>query len=179
MAGEGTDFVDVKTRAFALLGTALFLFVAPGTVAGYIPWLIGRWHFDPSLLRLTAFRVMGGLLIAAGIVILLETFLRFALQGIGTPAPIFPTKHLVVAGSYRYVRNPMYFAVVSLILGQGLIFGDIRTLVYGLCVWSLTHLFVVIYEEPTLRKSFPENYPVFIAHVPRWIPRLTPWHEGV
>jgi len=178
MAGEGTNFEDVRTRASALSGTAIFLFVAPGTVAGYIPWLIGRWHLHPSFLGFAAIRVIGGLLIAAGIVILLETFLRFALQGIGTPAPIFPTRHLVVAGSYRYVRNPMYVAVVSLILGQGLIFGDMRILVYGLCVWSLTHLFVVIYEEPTSRRSFPEDYPVFTANVPRWIPRLTPWHEG-
>jgi protein-S-isoprenylcysteine O-methyltransferase Ste14 len=179
MATETMNFADLKARVLAISGTAIFLFVAPGTVAGYIPRRIGRWHIYPSFLGLTAFRVIGSILIAAGMGLLLETFLRFALQGIGTPAPIFPTRHLVVTGSYRYVRNPMYVAVISLILGQGLIFADIRILVYGLCAWLLTHLFVITYEEPTLRRSFPDDYAVFSAHVPRWIPRLTPWHEGV
>jgi len=110
-------------------------------------------------------------------VILIETFLRFALQGIGTPAPIFPTRHLVVTGSYRYVRNPMYIAVVSFIFGQSFVFGDIRVFAYGLFCWLAMHLFVVIYEEPTLRRLFPADYAAFSAHVPRWMPRLTPWRE--
>lgn len=125
----------------------------------------------------TVLRVIGGLMMAAGTVILLEAFSRFALRGIGTPAPIYPTRRLVVSGSYRYVRNPMYVAVVAIILGQGLLFGDIRILVYGLCAWCVAHLFVLAYEEPTLRRSFPERYAAFTAHVPRWIPRATPWHE--
>jgi protein-S-isoprenylcysteine O-methyltransferase Ste14 len=179
MGGEKTNSVDLKTRALAMLGTVIFLFVAPGTVAGFIPWWIGKWHVHAWFFGFTALRVLGCLLSAAGIVILLEAFLRFALQGIGTPAPILPTKRLVVTGSYRFVRNPMYVAVVSLILGQALIFGDLRIFVYGLCAWFVTHLFVMTYEEPTLRKSFADDYAVFSAHVPRWIPRLTPWHEGI
>lgn len=122
------------------------------------------------------FRLIGGVLVAAGALILLDSFVRFAVEGVGTPAPVFPTKRLVAKGCYRFVRNPMYVAVVSLILGQGLIFGDLRILAYGLCAWLITHLFVLIYEEPTLQRSFPADYAAFTAHVPRWIPRLTPWH---
>jgi protein-S-isoprenylcysteine O-methyltransferase Ste14 len=96
-------------------------------------------------------------------------------QGVGTPAPVFPTRHLVVTGLYRYVRNPMYVAVVSSILGQGLFFGNVTLLKYGAFVWLLFHLFVLVYEEPTLRGSFGSEYDLFRANVPRWIPRLTPW----
>lgn len=168
--------VTAKTRIFAAFGTAIFLFVAPGTFAALIPWWISRWRVHASFPGFTAIRTIGVLWIAAALVIVIETFLRFALQGIGTPAPLFPTERLVITGSYRYVRNPMYIAVVSLVLGQALLFGDVRVLAYGLCAWLATHLFVVFYEEPTLRRSFPDDYAAFSAHVPRWIPRLTPWH---
>jgi len=165
-------------RVFAILGTTVFLLLAPGIVAGLVPWWISGWRIHPAFLGFTPFRVIGALLIASGIPVLLESFGRFALQGIGTPAPVFPTRHLVVKGFYRYVRNPMYLAVVSIILGQGLLLGDIRILAYATLGWLVMHLFVRIYEEPTLRKSFGAEYEIFCAHVPRWIPRFTPWHEG-
>ena len=178
MASDRTNPVESKSRFFALVGSAIFLFVAPGTVAGLVPWWIGKGRVHAPFFGFTALRVAGGVLVAIAFVFLLEAFLRFALQGIGTPAPIYPTKRLVVTGSYRFVRNPMYVSVVSLILGQSLIFGDIGLLVYGLCVWLVMHLFVLIYEEPTLRRTFPVDYAAFTANVPRWIPRLTPWHGG-
>jgi len=121
------------------------------------------------------FRFLGGLLICAGLPALLDSFARFAVQGWGTPAPVFPTKHLVVTGLYRFVRNPMYVAVVSVILGQGLLFGNVRILEYGVVVWLAFHLFVLAYEEPTLRATFGREYEQFCAGVPRWIPRLHPW----
>jgi len=96
-------------------------------------------------------------------------------QGVGTPAPVFPTRHLVVTGLYRYARNPMYVSVVSTILGQSLILGNVTLLEYGGLVWLLFHLFVLAYEEPTLRSSFCLEYKVFSTEVPRWIPRVTPW----
>ena len=100
---------------------------------------------------------------------------RFALKGLGTPAPIAPPERLVVTGLYRHVRNPMYVAVTSLIVGQALFFGDVRLLEYGLVLWAGFHLFVLAYEEPTLRAEFGAEYRDFCAHVRRWIPRLKPW----
>ena len=166
-------------RILAILGSALFLVIAPGIVAGYVPWRICRWQVGAPLLGISAFRVAGVLLMAAGLPVLLDSFARFALQGLGTPAPIFPTQHLVVSGLFRYVRNPMYVAVASLILGQGLFFGSIRVLEYGIAVWLGFFLFVLLYEEPTLRKSFGPEYEEFCANVPRWIPHLRAWRGSV
>ena len=163
-------------RILAILGSAIFLVIAPGIVAGYVPWRICRWHVGVPLLGTSLIRIVGVLLVAMGLPVLLDSFARFALQGRGTPAPIFPTQHLVVSGLFRYVRNPMYVAVVSLIFGQGLLFGSIRVLEYGIAVWGAFFLFVVIYEEPTLRRSYGREYEEFCANVPRWIPRLRPWH---
>ena len=162
-------------RVFAILGSALFLVVAPGIVAGYVPWRITGWHVGVPLLGTSSFRLVGVLLIAAGLPVLLDSFTRFALQGLGTPAPVFPTRHLVVSG--QYVRNPMYVAVVSLILGQGLFLGSVRVLEYGVAVWVGFSLFVLLYEEPTLRKSYGLEYEEFCANVPRWIPHLRPWRR--
>ena len=116
-------------------------------------------------------RVVGALLVFLALPVLLDSFGRFALQGLGTPAPVFPTRHLVITGLYRYVRNPMYVAVVSAILGQGLLFGDIGLLGYGGLVWLGFHVSVVAYEEPTLRAAYGAEYGDFCAKVPRWIPR--------
>lgn len=164
-----------KARVFAALGTAIFLFLAPGTFAAFIPWWMSRWRMHALFPGYTAARAGGIFFIAAGSIVVLDAFVRFAVQGIGTPAPVFPTRRLVLSGSYRYARNPMYAAVVSIVLGQALMFGNIQLLVYGLCFWLAAHLFVLIYEEPALRRTFPEAYVIFVANVPRWIPRLTPW----
>lgn len=161
-------------KVSAVLGSAIFLVIAPGFVAGLAPWWISRWRLGAPFFGLTLLRVGGGLLITLGLIVVLDSFARFALQGLGTPAPVFPTRHLVVTGLYRYVRNPMYVAVVSAILGQGLLFGNVTLLEYGAIVWLLFHLFVLIYEEPTLRASFGPEYKAFCAEVPRWIPRVTP-----
>jgi protein-S-isoprenylcysteine O-methyltransferase Ste14 len=162
-------------RVFAILGSTVFLVLAPGIVAGYVPWRICRWRVEGSLLRTPLSRLIGLLLVVVGLPILLDSFARFAVQGLGTPAPVFPTRHLVVSGLYRYVRNPMYVAVVSLILGQGLFFGSASVLEYGVAVWVGFHLFVLAYEEPTLRSSYGHEYQEFCQNVPRWIPRLRPW----
>ncbi len=115
-------------RPSALLGSAIFLVIAPGTLAVYIPWAITQWRFAPPLLGIPAFRVpfriVGALMIAAGLPVLLDSFARFALQGFGTPAPVAPPQRLVITGLYRYVRNPMYVAVSLLIFGQALVFGS-------------------------------------------------------
>jgi protein-S-isoprenylcysteine O-methyltransferase Ste14 len=107
--------------------------------------------------------------------ILLDSFARFALQGLGTPAPVMPPKRLVVTGFYRYVRNPMYVAVTALIAGQGLLFGSVTVLEYGAIVWAGFFLFVVVYEEPVLGEQFADEYKRYRANVRRWLPRITPW----
>lgn len=161
-----------------VLGSALFFMVAPGMVAGLIPWWITHWEFLPPFFDLPATRVVGIVLIVAGLPGLIDSFARFALQGLGTPAPIAPTQNLVVKGLYRYVRNPMYVAVVAVILGQGVLFGDWRLMAYGALMWLTFHAFVLAYEEPVLMQTFGKSYEDFRANVPRWIPRLSPWRAA-
>ena len=157
-----------------MLGSALFLVIAPGIVVGLVPWWISKWIVQESALRFPFIRAIGFLLILAGLPVLLESFARFALEGVGTPAPVFATRYLVVKGFYRFVRNPMYLAVVFLIFGEAMILGNV-VLAYGMLVWLTCHLFVLAYEEPTLQKTFGTEYVDFCANVPRWIPRLNPW----
>ncbi len=163
------------TRAGALLGSLAFLVVAPGSAAGLVPWWITRWRVQRPFLGAADLRLLGAALIVAGAAILLDSFARFALRGLGTPAPVAPPRHLVVTGLYRHVRNPMYVGVVSAILGQALLFGSAPLLSYALLFWLAVHLFVVLYEEPTLAGKFGGEYAAFRANVPRWIPRLRGW----
>ena len=160
------------TRTTALLGSAAFLVLAPGTLAGLLPWLIVRW---PAPIPIPALAALGGIVILLGLLLLLECFGRFAVEGRGTPAPVAPPERLIVTGAYRRVRNPMYVAVTAMILGQAALFASLPLLVYGLVVWVGFHTFVLAYEEPTLRRLFPQDYAAFFAAVPRWIPRLRPW----
>ncbi len=156
----------------AIVGSAIFLVVAPGFVAGVAPWWISHWRMEVPFFGMALSRFAGGTLLSVGVIGLLDSFARFAFEGLGTPAPIFPTQHLVISGLYRYVRNPMYVAVVSAIFGQALIFGDVELLEYGGSVWLLMHFFVVFYEEPKLTKSYGAKYQVYRREVPRWLPRF-------
>jgi len=163
-------------KVSALIGSAIFLVVVPGTVAGLAPWWIGQWRVHPPFFVFAD--IVGIVLIALGLVPLLESFVRFALEGLGTPAPIAPPQQLVVGGFYRHVRNPMYVGVVAVILGQALLFSDRGVLIYAAIVWLGFHLFVLAYEEPTLSEKFGASYDAFRANVPRWLPRLTPWRQA-
>ncbi len=163
------------TRARALLGSLVFLIVAPGAAAGLVPWWITRWRVQRPLLGAGELRLLGAVLLVAGAVILLDSFARFALHGLGTPAPVAPPRRLVVTGLYRHVRNPMYLALVSVMLGQALLFGSVALLGYASVFWLAVHLFVVLYEEPTLAARFGAEYAAFRANVPRWLPTLRGW----
>ncbi len=164
-------------RTSAVLGSLIFLVIAPGFVAGIFPWWITGWVFHSPLLGFRLIRGIGVALIAVGVPMLLDSFARFAVQGLGTPAPVLPTTHLVVTGLYRFVRNPMYVGVSAVIFGQALLFGSVRLLTYGVLIWLAFHLFVLLYEEPKLRSSFDGEYQIFCQNVPRWIPRIRPWHK--
>jgi protein-S-isoprenylcysteine O-methyltransferase Ste14 len=159
-------------RPSAVLATVVFLFLAPGTIAGLIPFWISGWRFEPSFFGLEPVRWFGVLLMALAAPVLLESCARFALEGLGTPAPVLPTKHLVVKGFYRYMRNPMYVAVVLIIAGQALLLGNVVLLVYAAVVWAAFFGFVLSYEEPKLRKTYGAEYEAYRAQVPRWIPRI-------
>lgn len=162
-----------KTAAAA--GSSLFLALAPGTMAGLVPWLMTSWRFETPLWHWGATRWVGGLLVALSAVSLIHAFVRFVLEGLGTPAPVAPTRRLVVTGAYRYVRNPMYLAVAGAIVGQALLFGQLSLLSYAVIFLCVTAAFVHWYEEPTLARQFPADDSAYRANVPGWLPRLRPW----
>lgn len=161
-------------RRTAVIGSAFFLVIAPGTVAVYVPWLISRWRVAPPLAGFWFLHVVGVIFIIAGLPGLLDSFARFAIDGLGTPAPVAPPQNLVVTGLFRLVRNPMYVSVLLLIFGQGLFFGNVRVLEYGVLIWLAFFAFVLLYEEPALRRKFGAQYRDYCLNVPRWIPRLRP-----
>jgi protein-S-isoprenylcysteine O-methyltransferase Ste14 len=168
--------MSTRTRFRAWAGTIVFLFVAPGVVAGLIPFAITGWRVPGWGGWIWPVAIVAGLLILGGIVVLLDAFVRFA-RADGTPAPPAPTAHLVVEGPYRFVRNPMYVAVVAIILGQALLFGSWATLVYLAVALTAVVLFVALYEEPTLERTYGDEYRTYRANVRGWVPRLRPWRN--
>ncbi|GLZ32057.1 hypothetical protein Lesp02_42450 [Lentzea sp. NBRC 105346] len=157
----------------AALGSAAFFVLAPGGVAGLIPWLLTRWEALPFWLPL---RVVGVLLLVAALAVLISSFARFVAEGFGTPAPVAPPDRLVVGGFYRFVRNPMYLAVLSLIIGQALVLGQLILLAYAAVVSAAFAAMVHWHEEPALHRQFGDQYDTYRAAVPGWVPRLRPWH---
>ena len=160
-------------RLRAALGSLLFLAVAPGVVAGLLPWLLTGWR--PERAVALPVRLAGFALVVAGVAALLQAFVRFVAEGIGTPAPVAPTQRLVVGGLYRYVRNPMYLAVGAAIVGQALILGRPGLLLYALAFGVAVAAFVHLYEEPTLARQFGAEYDSYRRAVPAWWPRRRPW----
>ncbi|QEO13231.1 isoprenylcysteine carboxylmethyltransferase family protein [Agromyces intestinalis] len=160
--------------ARAWIGTLVFLLLAPGTVAGVVPWLISGWRWHDWGGAAWVVVPLAGLAIGAGVAFLLYAFALFAVHR-GTPAPVAPTETLVVTGVYRYVRNPMYLAVLAIILGQALLFGSWWLVGYAAVVLAAVVTFVKGYEEPTLERTFGEQYDAYRRNVPGWWPRLTPW----
>ena len=159
-------------RLIAVLGSALFLGIAPGTILGLGPWWITRWRFESPPWEALPLRVVGAVLILAGLPILLESFARFAFEGLGTPAPVAPPRRLVMTGVYRHVRNPIYVALTSILVGQGLLFGSVVLFGYAAFWLFVFNVAVLIHEEPELRATFGAEYEAYCANVPRWVPRL-------
>jgi protein-S-isoprenylcysteine O-methyltransferase Ste14 len=159
------------SRWRAATGTVVFLVLAPGIVAGLVPWALTGWESSgpPRWLQL-----VGWLSVVAGAAVLLEAFGRFVVEGIGTPAPVAPTNELVDGGLYRYVRNPMYLAVATVILGQAAILGSLLLVAYAAAFLAVVWSFVHWYEEPHLRRRFGAVYEEYARRVPGWRPRLRP-----
>jgi protein-S-isoprenylcysteine O-methyltransferase Ste14 len=158
----------------AALGTVVFVVLVPGSVVVLGPWLLTGWHVAPPLLGWRVTRWLGAALLVSGLPLFAAFNLRFVVEGRGTPAPIAPTERLVVGGPFRWVRNPGYVSVVALLVGQALVFGSPGLLAYAVIVSIAFHLFVVLYEEPALRRQFGADYERYCRAVPRWVPRLRP-----
>lgn len=151
----------VKTLIFVL-------FVGPGPLIGLVPYLLsGGWHVRD---RGDPLSWLGIVLIAAGAVPLGESIVRFVREGRGTPAPYAETETLIVTGFYRWVRNPMYVGVLSMIFGQALLFGSTELLIYGAIAALGFHLWVIGYEEPRLHNRHGARYAAYCRAVRRWLP---------
>ena len=165
-------------RAAAAVGSSAFFALAPGIIAGFIPWRLTGWEVRQPLPLWAPLRIVGALLIVAGAAVVIHAFVRFVTEGAGTPAPVAPPERLVVGGLYRYVRNPMYLAVLAAIVGQALLLGQLVLLRYALLVFVAFAAFVRWYEEPALRRRFGAEYEAYRRAVPAWGPRSRPWTPG-
>jgi protein-S-isoprenylcysteine O-methyltransferase Ste14 len=166
----------VRTLTTAAVGSAVFFVVAPGIVAGLVPWLISGWDVRWPISGFgVVVMALGSALLAVAIVVLIRNFIRFVVEGRGTPSPVLQTERLVVGGDYRFVRNPMYLAVIAAILGQAMIFGSFALVIYALAVWAMMASFVRWYEEPLLQNRYGEEYGRYRQGVRAWVPRLHPW----
>jgi protein-S-isoprenylcysteine O-methyltransferase Ste14 len=161
------------SSAWLACRSLLWTILLPGFVAGYVPWRffgLGRaWAdlFSPA-------QVLGLLCIGLGTLLLAVCIFEFARSGRGTLSPVDPPHQLVVRGLYRYVRNPMYLSVTTIVLGEVLLTRSPALALYW-AIWFLgANLFVIGYEEPTLRRRFGATYDEYTRGVPRWIPRFRP-----
>jgi protein-S-isoprenylcysteine O-methyltransferase Ste14 len=145
-----------------------------GTFGCLLPYLMSEWHFHRPLPYWTVAQAAGGLLICAGLVPLVESFVQFTKSG-GTPVPVASPPRLVVSGSYRYVRNPIYAGFMAVLLGEALVFGSAGLLEYTAAAWCIGAAAVRCYEEPTLTRKFGAEYQEYRRAVRAWIPRLHPW----
>jgi protein-S-isoprenylcysteine O-methyltransferase Ste14 len=159
-------------KTIAAAGSAAFFALAPGVMAGVIPWWLTGWEAKDTLAPLW---VLGAILVAAGLVVLVHAFARFVVEGVGTPAPVAPTERLVVGGLYRHVRNPMYVAVAAIVVGQALVLGRPALLLYAAAFVAVTGAFARWYEEPALRRRFGAEYEAYRRAVPGWWPRRHAW----
>jgi protein-S-isoprenylcysteine O-methyltransferase Ste14 len=162
-------------RPAAAVGSAVFFLVGPGIVVGLIPWLFTGWQVCEPVVYWAPMRLLGVILLSAGLTTLIVAFVRFVVEGLGTPAPIAAPERLVVGGLYRYVRNPMYVALLATIVGQALLLGQLGLLLYAAAMWLISAAFVRWYEEPALIRRFGADYEAYRRVVPAWWPRLRPW----
>ncbi len=161
----------MRARLFAILRSLFFasLFVALWT------WFIPRWLARGELHP--RWSIPAIVLMVIGGAIMLKCVWDFAWTGRGTPAPWDPPRRLVVTGLYRYVRNPMYVGMGAFLLGEALLLPEITRgmLIVMAAAWVAVTAFIMLYEEPTLRRLFGDDYDQYRRHVRRWLPRLKPF----
>ena len=152
------------------LKTLIFSILVPGTVAGVVPWLLLQGS-GGAVLLLPSIWMVGFLPLLLGVGLYLWCAGAFTFVGKGTPAPIDAPKVLVIQGPYHWVRNPMYIAVLSVVIGEAILFRSFLLVGYALLVGLVVHMFVVFVEEPSLRRQFGGSYETYLRTVPRWLPR--------
>jgi protein-S-isoprenylcysteine O-methyltransferase Ste14 len=162
---------------WAVVGTAAFVAIVPGTVVGWVPYWLTGWEVGPPFGGLAVTRWLGGVLLLGGALVFVDFVSRFVWEGQGTPAPVVPTRHLVVTGPFRWCRNPGYVAVLAMLVGQALVLPSARLLLYAAAMGVGFHLFVLFHEEPTLRRKFGAEFDAYCRRVPRWLPRLPGPHD--
>jgi len=161
----------IMPRWVAAVGTAFFLPVGPGVLDVLLPWLMTRWQAGAPYPVVV--RSLGFVLITAGGIVIIGTFLRFATEGIGVPFPAEPSSRQVIAGGpYRYVRNPMYLAFLAAIVGQALLLSRPVLLIYAAVLLVALFALAQWWEEPRLAKRFGEEYEAYRRQVPGWWPRV-------
>jgi protein-S-isoprenylcysteine O-methyltransferase Ste14 len=163
----------MSRRLFALLRSLIFgtLFISLWT------WFVPRWiaggPLEPQL------DIGGMTLLLIGAAIMVRCIFDFAWHGLGTPAPFDAPRRLVISGLYRWVRNPMYLGMGTFMVGEAILLPSIMRamLILITILWAVVTLFIVLYEEPTLRRLFGAEYENYCRHVRRWLPRLTPFDK--
>ena len=154
------------------LRNLIFTFLQPGIVAGIIPYLILQAGHSPEVLQPLinpGVHSIGVVLFLSGLCIMITCIVSFAVHGRGTLSPIDRTKKLVVSGLYQYSRNPMYVGVMLILIGETVYFQSLHLLIYSACVFIMFHLFILLIEEPRLRRDFGEAYKSYWEQVRRWL----------
>jgi protein-S-isoprenylcysteine O-methyltransferase Ste14 len=163
-------FVFVRAAAYATFFIGFLLVFLPRRIlaaSGIVrPAALGPWE------------VVSIILGAAGALLALWCILTFVSVGKGTPAPFDPPRRLVASGPYRYLRNPMYLGAALALGGAALFYRSLALLIYVVLFLAVTHVFVVLYEEPTLARLFGADYAAYRERVHRWVPRIGRPHSS-
>ena len=151
-----------------IVKSAFFTLLLPGVVTVLVPYLILGSSVIETWPGLSTVRILAGCVGVIGGAILLHCIWAFAFYGKGTLAPVSPPEVLIIRGLYRYTRNPMYLAVLSVLAAESLFFGSSALVIYAALIFLGFHLFVLLYEEPHLRNHFGQEYLNYCLVVPRW-----------
>ncbi len=163
-------------RFWAALGSLLFFVIAPGTIVGLVPWSITDWQLRPAFFGFEALRFWQAQHSRSSASSCSSVFRALRVEGLwNARTDRAAEQKLVMTGFYRRVRNPIYVGLVTIVFGEALILGDDRLVVYAAILWLFFHFWMLVIEEPTLERSFGDEFANFKANVPRWLPRLTPW----
>lgn len=172
-SGKNETIAAQPSAARLVIGTVLHTVLLPGSLVVALPYWLLQESSDAGPLAVSPVQfLIGALLMMSGATVLALCFRDFVVSGKGTPNPLHPPRVLVSERLYRYIRNPIYVAVVTILLGEALAFGAPVLIGYAALVWLVLQGFVVFYEEPTLRRGFGAPYEAYCRAVPRWIPRL-------